>query len=80
MQKFCSLPLEGGGFGGLRRSRKEFKVNELLTPSVGFADSVSLRLGHATALTVRRTVIHYRVDASLPGGGTHALRKLLLTS
>ena len=55
MQKSCSLPLEGGGFGGLRRSRKEFKVNEFLTPSVGFA-------------------------ASSPGGGAHALRKLLLTS
>ena len=31
-------------------------------------DSVSLRLGHATALTVPRTVIHYRVAASLPTG------------
>ena len=34
---------------------------------------VSLRLGHATALTVHRTVIHYRVDTALPlnhsGGG-----------
>ncbi len=29
-------------------------------------DSVSLRLGHATALTVHRTVIHYRVDTALP--------------
>ena len=29
---------------------------------------VSLRLGHATALTVPRTVIHYRVAASLPAG------------
>ena len=38
------------------------------TPSVfGYAEStVSLRLGHATALTVRRTVIHSRDAASLP--------------
>ena len=28
--------------------------------------TVSLRLGHATALTVHRTVIHYRVDTALP--------------
>ena len=35
-------------------------------PSVGYADSVSLRLGHAPALTVHRTVIHYRRAASLP--------------
>ena len=35
-------------------------------PSVGYADSVSLRLGRAPALTVHRTVIHYRRAASLP--------------
>ncbi len=35
-------------------------------PSVAYGASVSLRLGHATALTVHRTVIHYRVAASLP--------------
>ena len=29
----------------------------------------SLRLGHATALTVHRTVIHYRVDTALPSRG-----------
>ena len=29
---------------------------------------VSLRLGHATALTSHRDVIHYRVAASLPQG------------
>ena len=29
-------------------------------------DGVSLRLGHAPALTVHRTVIHYRRAASLP--------------
>ena len=32
-------------------------------------DSVSLRLGHATALTPHRGVIHYRVATSLPLGG-----------
>ena len=32
------------------------------------APAVSLRLGHATALTVHRTVIHYRSAASLPQG------------
>ena len=31
-------------------------------------DSVSLRLGHATALTPHRGVIHYRGAASLPQG------------
>ena len=31
--------------------------------------AVSLRLGHIAALTVRRTVIHYRDAASLPRGG-----------
>ena len=80
MQKLCGLPLEGGGFGGLRRSRKEFKSDKTLffcrlcrpvslcstTPSVGYAASVSLRLGHVAALTVHRTVIHYRADTSLP--------------
>ena len=34
---------------------------------VAFA-TVSPRLGHATALTVPRTVIHYHVAASLPHG------------
>ncbi len=32
-------------------------------------DCVSLRLGHATALTVHLTVIHYRVDTALPNRG-----------
>ena len=27
-----SLPLEGGGFGGLRRSRKEFRFDKILLP------------------------------------------------
>ena len=36
------------------------------TPSVGYAAGFSLRLGHAAALTVHRTVIHYRADTSLP--------------
>ena len=31
--------------------------------------AVSLRLGHIAALTVHRTVIHYRDAASLPRGG-----------
>ena len=35
-------------------------------PIITFADSVSLRLGHAPALNVHRTFIHYRVDTSLP--------------
>ena len=38
-------------------------------PSVGCAASVSLRLGHVAALTVHRTVIHYRADTSLPYRG-----------
>ena len=32
-------------------------------------DTVSLRLGHISALTVHRTVIHYRNAASLPYTG-----------
>ena len=35
-----------------------------------FGDSVSLRLGHATALTPHCGVIHYRVATSLPPGGS----------
>ena len=35
-------------------------------PSVVKDDSVSLRLGHAPALNVHRTFIHYRRAASLP--------------
>ena len=34
-------------------------------------DSVSLRLGHVAALTVHRTVIHYRADTALPYRGAH---------
>ena len=32
MQNLRGLPLEGGGFGGLRRSRREFKSDETLLP------------------------------------------------
>ena len=39
------------------------------TPSVAFGASVSLRLGHAAALTCPRHVIHSRGVASLPQGG-----------
>ena len=35
-------------------------------PIITFADTVSLRLGHAPALNVHRTFIHYRRAASLP--------------
>ena len=35
-------------------------------PSVVKDDTVSLRLGHAPALNVHRTFIHYRRAASLP--------------
>ena len=38
---------------------------DIIRPKTGF-EVFSLRLGHLTALTVRRTVIHYRSDASLP--------------
>ena len=38
-------------------------------PSVSFADSVSLRLGHSAALTCYQHVIHYRAAASLPKRG-----------
>ena len=34
-----------------------------------FGPPFSLRLGHASALTVHRTVIHYLVVASLPRKG-----------
>ena len=36
---------------------------------------VSLRFGHVTALTVHRTVIHYRAAASLPTGEGIAFHK-----
>ena len=32
MQNLRGLPLEGGGFGGLRRSRREFKSAKTLLP------------------------------------------------
>ena len=35
-------------------------------PIITFAATVSLRLGHAPALNVHRTFIHYRRAASLP--------------
>ena len=38
----------------------------LFIPSVVKDDTVSLRLGHAPALNVHRTFIHYRRAASLP--------------
>ena len=37
---------------------------------------VSLRLGHATALTTHRVVIHYRVAASLPPRGRLRIERL----
>ena len=39
------------------------------TSSVTAVTPVSLRLGHAAALTAPRAVIHYRVAASLPDLG-----------
>ena len=36
-------------------------------------DSFSLRLGHVAALTVHRTVIHYRADTALPYKGAHGV-------
>ena len=52
---------------------------KFLTPN---GASVSLRFGHATALTVPRTVIHYRSAASLPPGGSLKihLRKKVVSS
>ena len=54
--------------GGVKLNPSNFLQN----PSVSFADSVSLRLGHVAALTVHRTVIHYRADTALPYKGAHA--------
>ena len=60
------------------RSPRSKKISSdfLQNPSVGFAASVSLRLGHAPALNVHRTFIHYRRAASLPSRGS--LEKFLL--
>ena len=41
-------------------------LSAYLYPHPRKRSTVSLRLGHATALTVHRTVIHYRVDTALP--------------
>ena len=78
-----SLPLEGkvstrgseaseavDGWGG---KGLKFRLYSFITPSATPhhpppSGAVSLRLGHATALTVHRTVIHYRSAASLPQG------------
>ncbi len=42
-------------------------------PIITFADTVSLRLGHAPALNVHRTFIHYRRAASLPYRGAQPI-------
>ena len=52
-----------------RRSRRMRGKILVLQPLITrYAGAVSLRLGHITALTVHRTVIHYRDAASLPQG------------
>ena len=56
-----------GATKGLEEALSVFKQN----PSVGYAASVSLRLGHAPALNVRRTFIHNRRAALLPYRGAH---------
>ena len=47
------------------RLRYPLRSKELITP-LPAVPLVSLRLGHAAGLTVPRTVIQYRVAASLP--------------
>ena len=50
------------------------------SPPTAKAVPVSLRLGHATALTCHRQVIHSRGDASLPSGrGTILLGEALIS-
>ena len=45
---------------------KSQSIISILSIPQSLRDSVSLRLGHATALNVHRTFIHSRGDASLP--------------
>ena len=85
---FNSLPLEGKVGGGLRRSDEVSKFHHADFHKIWLAlfhlitvlrRSVSLRLGHAPALNVRWTFIHYRRAALLPcNKGRH--EKFLLTS
>ena len=65
--------------GGLRRSDEVADFYLIIFRNIGLQifhlisrsrDSVSLRLGHVAALTVHRTVIHYRADTSLPSKGS----------
>ena len=55
------------------RKRAKYSINDNPRPLLpSFSDenaTVSLRLGHAAALTPHRGVIHYRVAASLPREG-----------
>ena len=65
------LPLHKGAKSDLNPAWSFPNWHSLNTgdPSVSFADSVSLRLGHGAALTCPRHVIHARAAASLPRRG-----------
>ena len=52
---------DGGG--------KKYFIKFSTNPSVSYASGVSLRVGHAPAMNVRRTFIHYRRAALLPNRG-----------
>ena len=63
----CVSLLLGEKVAACRRMRGRFPLCHN-PPSPAKAGAVSLRLGHITALTTHRVVIHYRDAATLPQG------------
>ena len=69
-------------WGSIRSCGRRMRTKKILfflvahSPSVAFGAGVSLRLGHARALTRPRRVIHYPRAASLPPGGSLSKRHL----
>ena len=80
--KCDSLPPEGGGLRskteGVCRDRRPDCPFAVQASSVWAGGS--LRLGHATALTSHRDVIHYRVAASLPRLSVFLFKSFVLNS
>ena len=70
--KFDAFQKIGSGYNSVCTKRNTvwrkscFRANFSVNPTTTSWSPVSLRLGHATALTAIQAVIHYRVAASLP--------------
>ena len=70
--RFSCLPCVKGGAEAIAKAEglSVYRRSSVIGyPPVCFAATLSLRLGHAAALTCHRHVIHYRGDTSLPDKG-----------